>query len=242
MSITNGPIDLASLFNDNIISVPTFQRAYAWEKPHLRNFIDDISCQPANDDKKYFFGTILLTLAKDQSSQRYKNYDVVDGQQRLTTTCIFFAVAAAKLLFDHSFTQDAEEFIERILRKNQIRKFHTISEDESFFEQLLFPVSSGSCLSLNSCVTPSQKRLFEAKQFFELEVSKIDVDLLHDMLLTLWNAQILVYAVNTNAEATQIFELQNDRGKRLTDLEALKSFLMHGLDEAAIAEKCSPSI
>jgi hypothetical protein len=30
-------------------------------------------------------------------------------------------------------------------------------------------------------------------------------------------------------EATQIFELQNDRGKPLTNLEALKSFLMYGL-------------
>ena len=33
----------------------------------------------------------------------------------------------------------------------------------------------------------------------------------------------------SDLEATQIFELQNDRGKRLTDLEALKSFLMHGI-------------
>ena len=49
------------------------------------------------------------------------------------------------------------------------------------------------------------------------------------ILRTLISSQILVYAVNTSAEATQIFELQNDRGKRLTDLEALKSFLMHGL-------------
>ena len=37
----------------------------------------------------------------------------------------------------------------------------------------------------------------------------------------------MVYAVGSAEDATQIFELQNDRGKRLTSLEALKSFLMH---------------
>ena len=45
----------------------------------------------------------------------------------------------------------------------------------------------------------------------------------------LYGSQILVYAVDTDLEATQIFELQNDRGKPLTALEALKSFLMYGL-------------
>lgn len=229
MSITNGPINLAQLFNDNILNVPAFQRAYAWEKLQLRNFIEDISSHPDSDNKKYFFGTILLTLSKNQSNPRYESYDVVDGQQRLTTTCIFFAVATAKLRSDPSFSQAAEEFIERILRKNQTRKFHTISEDESFFEQILFPPFGGPQVSLNGCVTPSQKRLLEAKCYFEEVISGIDITLLNDMMNTLWNAQILVYAVRTNIEATQIFELQNDRGKRLTNLEALKSFLMHGL-------------
>src|SRR3954469_25941937 len=49
------------------------------------------------------------------------------------------------------------------------------------------------------------------------------------MLVTLYDSQILLYTTNNNADATQIFELQNDRGKRLTDLEALKSFLMRGI-------------
>jgi hypothetical protein len=48
-----------------------------------------------------------------------------------------------------------------------------------------------------------------------------------ELIPILAKAQIMVYCVDTAAEATQIFELQNDRGKRLTDLEAIKSYLMH---------------
>ena len=47
------------------------------------------------------------------------------------------------------------------------------------------------------------------------------------LLTVLHNSRLLVYSVDTPAEATQIFEFQNDRGKRLTELERLKSFLMH---------------
>lgn len=230
MSIQNGPNSLASLFNDNILSVPSFQRAYAWEQPHLQDFVDDILGHPKANDKKYFFGTILLTLNPVQDlSTLHDKYDVVDGQQRLTTTCIFFAVALSKLQSNASYSNLYKTFFERILKSNNIRKFLTIQEDECFFEPLLFPTQNGTFLSLASCTTPSQKRLFLAKDFFEKFVFAIDLSVLEGMLKILYSAQVLIYAVDTPIEATQIFELQNDRGKRLTNLEALKSFLMHGL-------------
>jgi hypothetical protein len=45
----------------------------------------------------------------------------------------------------------------------------------------------------------------------------------------LWNSQILLYVVHDDRSATQIFEFQNDRGKDLTNLKAVKSFLMFGI-------------
>ena len=40
-------------------------------------------------------------------------------------------------------------------------------------------------------------------------------------------ADVILYVVNKISDATQIFELLNDRGKKLTDLEGIKSFLMY---------------
>ena len=46
-------------------------------------------------------------------------------------------------------------------------------------------------------------------------------------------AKVLTYAVLNNAEATLIFETTNDRGKPLTSLEKIKSFLMYKVYLAA---------
>lgn len=227
MSVENGQRTLASLFTDNILRVPQFQRAYAWERePHLRNFIEDIRNHPTAPDKRYFFGTILLTSAPDIQVPLFSTYDIVDGQQRLTTASIFVAAAIPVLQNDPNNCEIAADYQERFVRKRDVRKFRTITEDDSFFDRFILGNEVGSD---DNCETPSQKRLLEAKRYFASFLANVTAAEIIRLINTLWESQILVYAVNSNVEATQIFELQNDRGKRLTDLEALKSFLMHGL-------------
>lgn len=225
MSINDGQGDLATLFNDNIISVPSFQRAYSWEKSHLRSFVDDIKNQPTEENKAYFLGTILLSIDPGMSLPFYTSYLVVDGQQRLTTICIFVAVAISKIQSDPRHADRADKFYKRFLQDSETRKFYTIKEDEGFFKHLVIKGSDSG----GGFVTPSQRRIYEAKEYFETSLKDYSNDDIINLLSTLWNAKVLVYAVRSNAEATQIFEFQNDRGKRLTNLEALKSFLMHGL-------------
>jgi hypothetical protein len=224
MSLVNGPSTLSLLFSDNILSVPTYQRAYAWEAEHLKNYVADLKSQPQDPSKSYFFGTILLSATGPTGSQRYRIYSVVDGQQRLTTTCLFVSAAYHRLrTLDPSHTPDDEW--SRFVRDRTVRKFHTISEDDAFFERLV----EGQELGDNDCDTPSKRRLLAAFKFFGSELAPMPPSMVKRLLDVLWNSQILIWAVSSNAEATQIFELQNDRGKRLTNLEAVKSYLMHGI-------------
>lgn len=224
MSITNGPTSLSSLFNDQILVVPNFQRAYAWKTEHLRSYIDDLKSQPKGEGKQYFFGTILLATASGEAPLRYQKYAIVDGQQRLTTTCLFVS-ASTRLLNKTEYSESAEDNYSRYIQAKNVRKFHTIEEDDPFLERLL---TKGDATE-SDCDTPSQKRILEAHKFFLRVLTAMSLSEIASLLDTIWNAQILIYSVKSNAEATQIFELQNDRGKRLTNLEALKSFLMHGV-------------
>jgi hypothetical protein len=75
--------------------------------------------------------------------------------------------------------------------------------------------------------TPSQRRLLQAKKFFIKEIEPRSVDNLRELREKIENAKVLTYSVLNNAEATLIFETTNDRGKPLTDLEKIKSFLMY---------------
>lgn len=226
MSQTDGRTTLANLFLTNTLRVPSFQRAYAWEpEPHLRDFLNDLRDHPAIAEKKYFFGTILLAEAKETSTPLVRGVDIVDGQQRLTTTCVFVVTALEKLRDEERHKQSIGDWTETFIRKSGgRRKFKTIEEDDVFFERFILGDEGAQQQDYD---TPSKHRLLKAKIYFREKLANLSADEVVRLLNVLCKSHILLYTVDTNAEATQIFELQNDRGKRLSDLEALKSFLMH---------------
>lgn len=94
MNELNGLTTLHDLLAISVIEVPPFQRAYAWEPtPHVRDFLDDLKAHPTAGPGRYFLGTILLSGVPGDAGDRFHQQAVVDGQQRLTTACIFVACA-----------------------------------------------------------------------------------------------------------------------------------------------------
>ena len=82
--------------------IPNFQRDYSWEEKNYLDFITDllVSCEASVDKNsfninidrnEYFFGT-LLVVGDSTNPNVEKPYKVVDGQQRLTTMTLFYAV------------------------------------------------------------------------------------------------------------------------------------------------------
>tara|TARA_B110001469_G_scaffold99780_1_gene96876 strand:+ start:1337 stop:3172 length:1836 start_codon:yes stop_codon:yes gene_type:complete len=220
----NSTDTLDAQFRLKAFNIPQYQRAYSWEvEPHLEAFVNDLRQQAVarqtNPDKDYFLGTLLLHATKAD------RVDVVDGQQRLTTSVVFIAAALhahrnravlsteivnPKLLERH-FIHDADV---------DVQKFTTIEEDNSFFRAQILGLSQSDATE----ESPSSKRLKAAYNYFNEEIADEEWSGLVDALI---RSKVMVYSVATAADATQIFELQNDRGKRLTNLEAIKSYLMH---------------
>ncbi|MFG0750507.1 DUF262 domain-containing protein [Acinetobacter ursingii] len=220
---------LQDIFKLSIFSIPQYQRAYAWEKDkQLPTYLDDLRQQAfayeRNKDKSYFLGTLLLHQVDPLNDP--KCIHVVDGQQRLTTSVIFIAAALNFLQQNQNLINDPNLKIKSLYRNfifdddEEVHKFNTIQEDNAFFRSKILKTNKGSV----SDGSPSSKRLIEAYEFFKNEVKN---DEWVTLLKILINAKVMVYSVQDSADATLIFELQNDRGKRLTDLEALKSYLMH---------------
>ena len=56
--------------------IPLYQRAYAWEDKQLTQLIEDIS--DITDETNYYIGSLIV-------SKQDQKYEVVDGQQRLTS-------------------------------------------------------------------------------------------------------------------------------------------------------------
>jgi len=227
--IQNGINSLESLFALNVFRIPQYQRAYSWVvDPHLESFLEDIRLQVKSQSnsqaKKYYLGTLLLH-EEDVGSGK-KQVNIVDGQQRLTTSVIFFAKALA---MSETGIIDIKNENPRILKRTFIydddlglQKFRTIEEDEPFFQSEILRIAAGGC----NVDSPSSRRIKDAAEFFE---KNIGVDEWADLLRVLRTSNLMIYSVARAEDATQIFELQNDRGKSLTSLESLKSYLMHSI-------------
>lgn len=73
-------------------SVPIYQRPYSWGEPNLRRLMQDLD-QGLRDNDPVFMGTIQLSQPIPLSSDGQKRrYDIIDGQQRLTTFLILLAI------------------------------------------------------------------------------------------------------------------------------------------------------
>lgn len=223
----NGQKKLKELFDGRkIFKIPDYQRAYAWdESRQLPDFIEDIENQSL--DRDYFLGTILFQ-EKDDKHQGYDVIDVVDGQQRITTIIIFMKV----LLDQLALRLSEEEFIDKgldlvtetyVISRNRT-KLHAISPDNDFFQSYI----TGNASGFDYIQTPSQRRLYNAKKYFERVLQpKSTAELLELKTKLDSHTKVLTYSVKDTAEATLIFETTNDRGKGLTNLEKIKSFLMY---------------
>ena len=71
-------------------SVPDYQRPYVWGTDQVHDLLDDISQWLfARPDSEYFIGSIVL---QERRHMDFTEYDLLDGQQRLSTCLMTFAV------------------------------------------------------------------------------------------------------------------------------------------------------
>lgn len=70
-------------------TIPTYQRSYEWGQDQILDFLEDLYSEwerGVDSESRYFFGPIITTEDENGITQ------VIDGQQRLTTSTIFLAV------------------------------------------------------------------------------------------------------------------------------------------------------
>ena len=72
--------EIFSIEGKTIYNIPIYQRNYSWNDNNIESLYNDV----INEQSGYYLGNLLVT-----PSQTEKGFDVVDGQQRLTTISLF---------------------------------------------------------------------------------------------------------------------------------------------------------
>jgi uncharacterized protein with ParB-like and HNH nuclease domain len=112
--------------------IPAYQRAYSWSIPQCEQLLDDINAfidNANNNNKRYFFGTIILDCSNDTKQNGEKVYSLVDGQQRTTT---FLLLIKALLL-------RIQKFIEKLKNTNEQTE-ELIKEDLTDKKKFIFSI------------------------------------------------------------------------------------------------------
>ena len=232
-------LSLQELFNNRIFRVPDYQRGYAWEGQQVGEFLDDLALLRSTG--RHYTGTIVLyqtpsaTEKTDNEGISYAQADVVDGQQRLTTIVLLLN-EISRALSSHEGSGD----LARGIRKNYVEGMN--DDDLPLYKLSLNKDIDGFFKSNVLADTPgvagppiaSARRLLLAKRQIADHLRTAGGDAA-GQVKWLRNLQRAVttrlhfnlYEVEHTAEVGVIFEVMNDRGKQLTDLEKVKNYLLY---------------
>ena len=200
--------------------IPVYQRAYSWDKPNWTTFLEDLFEQ-LEGDNNYFYGNILLETVK-----KNKKYEIIDGQQRTTTLTIFMRsilnVLESRKNEEVLNEFDFEEKIKIYLKNNGNIKIRPVEYDRACYDSLI--IDNNNNFETN---TPSQKKIYEAKKFFENEIKKLGTNKILNLLEKIEDTELTVIELDSKKDSALMFELENNRGKDLTNMEKIKSYFMY---------------
>ncbi|WP_165840810.1 DUF262 domain-containing protein [Pseudomonas sp. SDI] len=215
---------LTSLFSDYLFRIPDYQRGYAWVKPHWLDFVQDVDGLVDEEVRGHYTGTVVVYRQDDADSTA----DVVDGQQRLTTSCLYLSLIARELVArgDRGYQRAVEAFL---FAEGRCR-LELNNDCKELFHDLLKHGRSNTTV-----LTPHGKRLVQALDFMTVHLHtqlQARGETAGDYLQALYNAltqklHFTFYTIEEECEIGMTFELMNSRGKDLSVLELLKNYLMH---------------
>lgn len=207
----------SDLLNLKNFRIPDYQRAYSWGAKQINLFIKDlIECEKNNDlkhqEKRYYLGHFIL-----EKSVNNNEFEVVDGQQRLTTIILFMTVC------------------KYFAKKNNVLdlvNFKPVSYDIIGYKSIL--ESDLNYLSFDNSNfndTSSLLRMKEAVLIFldsfkGGEKQVLDINKIDNYLRIIENAYCSFVVFDDKAVSSQVFDLHNTRGLELTECEKVKSTLM----------------
>jgi uncharacterized protein with ParB-like and HNH nuclease domain len=211
--------DLLKLKN---FKIPDYQRAYSWEEREIKLFINDLkeyeSSDP-NNAKKYYLGHFIF----EHDNSNYEcEYEIVDGQQRLTTIFLFMLVC--------KFITKEDPFLCTI-------KFKPVSYDLFGYNLIIDKLNDPLVENFETITnihlenhnnTSSFTRMIEALKIFykSFEEGILDKKFIKHYLNTISSAYCSFVVFEDKAVSSQVFELHNTRGLPLSETEKVKSTLM----------------
>ena len=248
----NDLLSLQKLFNETIFRIPDYQRGYSWSNQQLEEFWNDLtSLLPFQEHytgmislKKLEPNSIINSVDKWNEEKWLVNsgftvYEIVDGQQRLTTLIILIneiVLYCKEKNIEELNSTLLSEIVDKYLYKtkpnNIIRTYKFGYEEDNPSYQYFRHVILGEPNNGTIEETFYTLNLYNAKKFFknriENYVEQYGIQKLEEIYrkITL-QLKFNLYDIKDDFNVYVAFETMNNRGKRLSYLELLKNRLIY---------------
>jgi hypothetical protein len=231
---------LSDIFRDNVkYIIPDYQRGYSWGIEQLNDLWEDL--ENLVDGRFHYTG--MFTFCKAEHSDNL--YQIVDGQQRMTTLIILINELLANIQDGIPNGLSVEDYVKKYLYYKPFRQFRNEyrfqysvdSPSNAFFRtQILGQEDSDSYNQPEQ--TLYTQNLKQAKEYFSKKIQEITQDelksdeLKQDELAKLFikvteSLKFNEYIIEDIDEVYVTFETMNNRGKSLSSLELLKNRLIY---------------
>ena len=227
--------------------IPLFQRPYVWKEdeqwePLWKDIrrVAELRMDEPHLNPQHFLGAVVLQ-AHDAGSNRVTTWNVIDGQQRLTTLQVLMDATSAVLAQAgadrfasqlESVTHNSANFIPDGESRLKVRH---LNNDHDAFDEVMGAESPVDYASLKH----AESRIVKAHQYFTTAVSQWlgnpngeDFGLRAEQLASVLQAdlQLVTIELLSSENSQEIFETLNARGTPLTAADLVRNFVFQRLE------------
>lgn len=229
------------LLRHSPLVIPQWQRGYSWKSEHITDFLDDINDFFSENKEKDFKKATFYLLGQIITVQNERDeFEIVDGQQRITTMYLLL-ISLYRSLSKFPSNGETLNFIRGLI---QLRistqtsgRIHlnlkSLYQDGSKILESLMKQGLEDFEQIGQ-LTISQENIKEAYGIIDDWVTKNfdnEVDLVNFSNLFLYNVMFARLEISTIKAAIDTFEKMNNRGVELQDSDLLKNYLFKNIED-----------
>ncbi|WQR97857.1 DUF262 domain-containing protein [Helicobacter pylori] len=227
--------------------IPDYQRPYQWTEKNCEKLLDDLfSSYEYYKESGYFCGSLVLIVINTDSETNAETYDIVDGQQRLSTFILLAKVLAD--LYSERLTEESKDYLQESLITRYGKK------DRLNFNAIGFNSKKDFQYALTSFndapVSNNKNNYLKNAICLKNYLRKKEIEDINDFIEWLYLRVVFITITCPDADkALRIFNVLNARGLALnaTDIfkgELLKHAKEHEREEFVsrwndLSQKCS---
>ncbi|MCQ2865814.1 DUF262 domain-containing protein [Helicobacter pylori] len=226
--------------------IPIYQRPYQWTEENCEKLLDDLFFNYEDDrESDYFCGSLVLILISEDP-KKAKTYDIVDGQQRLSTFILLAKVLAT--LYSERLTEESKDYLQESLitkygKKDRLN-FSAVGFNSK--KDFQYALTSFNDVPVSNAKNNYLKNAICLKNYLK----KKEIENINDFIEWLYFKVVFITITCPDADkALRIFNVLNARGLALnaTDIfkgELLKHAKEHEREEFVsrwndLSQKCS---